>query len=118
MAAQDAQDFRNNSLLNYGRYYLGLTRDDVGGLRYLLREKNMNWESPGPTALSLITNTQPQLLFTSNLTLLASQALTNDAATLQALYPGLIVTSSTNWFETVYVTTLVPYFTNSPYKPA
>ena len=78
----------------------------------------MNWESPGPTSLSLITNTQPQLLYSSNLTLLASQALTNDAATLQGLYPGLIVTSSTNWFETVYVTTLVPYFTNSPYDPA
>ena len=44
--------------------------------------------------------------------------MTNDAATLQGLYPGLIVTSSTNWFETVYVTTLVPYFTNTPYDPA
>ena len=76
-----------NKSLGYGRYYLGLTRDDVAGLRYLLRQNNLNWESPGPTSLSLITNTQPQLLFTSNLTLLASQALTNDAATLQALYP-------------------------------
>ncbi len=108
----------NNSGLTPGKFFISLTRDDVAGLRYLLREKNMNWESPGPTSLSLITNTQPQLLFSSNLTLLASQALTNDAVTLAGLYPGLIVTSSTNWFETIYVTNVFPYFTNSPYAPA
>jgi hypothetical protein len=107
----------NNKGLTAGKYYLGLTRDDVAGLRYLLREKNMNWESPGPTSLSLITNTQPQLLFTSNLTELASFALTNDAATVQGQFPGLTVVSSTNWFETSYVDLLVPAFTNYPYDP-
>jgi hypothetical protein len=117
VAASDTLNFEENALLNPGKYYLGLTRDDVAGLRYLLRQNNMNWESTGPTSLALITNTSPQLLFTSNLTQLASQSLTNDGPTLQALYPGLTVVSTTNWFETVIVTNLVATFTNSPIDP-
>jgi len=108
--------------LNYqisvpGFFYTGLTRDDVGGLRYLLQNDNYNWEDPGTGTLSLITNTTPQLFFSSNLTQFAAQALTNTAAGLQALYPALVISASTNWFETVWVTNVVPYFTNSPFDP-
>lgn len=108
----------NTGLLYPGVFYTGLTRDDVGGLRYLLRANNYNWETPGPTSLSLITNQTPLLVTTSNLTLFAAQALTNSGPAMQTLYPGLGVTYSTNYFVTTWVTNVIPYFTNSPYDPA
>src|SRR5204863_2307108 len=58
-----------------------------------------------------------QILYTSNLTLFASQALTNDAATLQGLYPGLVVLSSSNYFVNINITNVTPYFTNYPWDP-
>jgi hypothetical protein len=64
-----------------------------------------------------VTNTTPTLLITSNLTLLASQALTNDAPTLQALYPNLVILSTSNFFSNVYTTNFTAYFTNSPWDP-
>ncbi|MGH7973801.1 MAG: hypothetical protein ACREIC_34220, partial [Limisphaerales bacterium] len=100
-----------------GRFFTGLTRDDIGGLRYLLRAGNINYESAGTNTLSLITNNSPQLLVTSNLTLLAEQALTNNAPTLAGLYPGLAILSSVPFFTNIFTTNLTPYFTNSPYDP-
>lgn len=40
--------------LGSGQFYSGLTRDDVGALRYLLRTNNFQWENltPGTTATS------------------------------------------------------------------
>jgi len=101
----------------YGAFFQGLTRDDVGGLRYLLSTNNMNVESAGPNTLTLVTNPVPTLLVTSNLTLLAAQSLTNDAPTLQGLFPNLVVLSSSNWFTNVYITNTTPYFTNHPWDP-
>lgn len=104
---------------NYGLYHTGLTRDDVGGLRYLYSYTNAYWEMAPPGALLLQTNVlDNQLLVTSNLTLLAEQALTNNVAALQALYPGLLVASSTNFFIPVVTTNVFAYFTNYPWSPA
>jgi hypothetical protein len=36
--------------LDYGGFYLGLTRDDFGGLRYLYRRNNYNYEALDPEA--------------------------------------------------------------------
>jgi len=108
----------NDSFVGVGRFYTGLTRDDVGGLRYLLNTNNVNFESTGPNTLAEVTNPVPQLLFTSNLTLFASQALTNDAPTLQGLYPNLTIINSSNYFVNVLVTNITPYFTNFPWAPA
>jgi len=90
----------------FGYFFTGLTRDGVGGLRYLLRTNNLNIEAAGPDTFTFVTNNTQQLLFSSNLTLLAAQALTNDAATLSALYPGLLVSESYS------------YFTNLPWAPS
>ncbi|MGN6553358.1 MAG: hypothetical protein ACTHLW_06515 [Verrucomicrobiota bacterium] len=38
--------------ISYGQFYTGLTRDDVGGLRYMLRKNNYNYEN-------LLTNMVP-----------------------------------------------------------
>jgi len=109
--------FRGGTGLDLGGFYTGLTRDDVGGLRYLMRTNNMNVESAGTNTLTFITNNAPQLLFTSNLTLFAAQALTNDAATLTALYPGLVITDTTLIFTNVVTTNVTAFFVNSPYAP-
>jgi hypothetical protein len=104
-------------IYDYGFFLTTLTRDDVGGLRYLMRTNNMNVEAVSDSSLLVLTNTTTsQLLFTSNLTLLAMQGLTNNAAQLQALYPGLIVASTTNIFTNVVTTNVFAYFTNFPWS--
>ena len=103
----------------YGYFHTGLTRDDLGGLRYLYATNNMNIEGAGTNTVTYVTDTNTiQLLFTSNLTTLASQALTNNPAALQALYPNLSIASTTSIFTNIYVTNITAYFTNSPFDPA
>lgn len=105
--------------LPVGGYYTGLTRDDVGGIRYLYRTNNMNVESTGATTLTVATNfNATQLLFTSNLTLLVNQALTNSAAQLQVLYPNLVIGSTTEIYTNVVSTNVFFFFTNYPWAPA
>jgi hypothetical protein len=102
----------------YGWFHTGLTRDDVGGLRYLYATNNMNIEGAGTNTVTFVTDTNTvQLLFTSNLTTLASQALTNNPAALQALYPNLQIASTTSIFTNIWVTNLTAYFTNYPFDP-
>ena len=105
--------------IDWGLYMTGLTRDDVGGLRYSYRPSNINWESMSSDSVMFYTNITggQQLLITSNLTLLAAQALTNNAAALQTLYPGLSIVSTTNIFTNIWVTNLTAYFTNGPWDP-
>jgi hypothetical protein len=99
----------------YGWFHTWLTRDDIGALRYLYETNNVNYEASAPDALLFNTNTQPQLLFTSNLTLFASQALTNSAANLIALYPGLVDTSILVSNGLVMTTNVIGYYTNAPW---
>jgi hypothetical protein len=102
----------------YGSFLVGLSRDDVGGLRYLYHTNNVNWEATAHDALLFNTNTTAsQLIVTSNLTELAEQALTNDAPTLNGLYPNLLILSSSNYFTTVWVTNVTAVFTNFPTDP-
>jgi hypothetical protein len=105
--------------LDLGGFYLSLSRDDVGGMRYLFNTNNVNFESIPAQAVEFITNDTPQLVFGSNITLFAQQALTNSAAALQALYPNLIITSSSNFPVLVSVTNLVPILVpGPPWAPA
>ena len=106
----------NNPSPGRGLYFTGLTRDDVGGLRYLPTNL-VNSESTGPNTLASVTNPVPQLLFTSNLTELAQLALTNNAATLQTLVPNLAIINSSNYFVNVLVTNVTAFFTNQPWTP-
>jgi len=107
-----------NSGLLEGGYYTGLTRDDVGGLKYLMRTNNMNIEAAGQDTISFVTNNTPQILFTSNLTVLANAALTNSPAQLVALFPGLQIGTSTSYFTNVVSLQTIYYFTNYPFDPA
>jgi hypothetical protein len=102
----------------YGYFHTGLTRDDMGGLRYLYATNTMNIEGAGSNTVAFVTDTNTiQLLFTSNLNTFASQALTNTPAALLALYPGLSIASTTSIFTNIWVTNLTAYFTNYPYDP-
>jgi hypothetical protein len=106
-----------NAAYALGAFYNGLTRDDVAGLRYMLRTNNINVENTGADTITFLTNNAPQFLFTSNLFEFISAALTNDAATLGALYPNLLISSTTPVFTNVVSTNVIYYFTNSPFDP-
>ena len=116
--------------LGAGGYYQGLTRDDVGGLRYLLRTNNINLESPAAGALMTLitTNTSFQQLYPTNANLplgygtydlgqLVSSSRTNDPATLQTLFPGVIVDSSFNYFILATNAVVSSYYTNYNGEP-
>jgi hypothetical protein len=105
------------SVTYYGTFHTRLTRDDIGGLRYLYRTNNLNVEQAPPDAQLFQTNFTQQLLSTADLNTLATAAATNNAGTLAALFPGLVVISSSNYFANVAVTNQIGYFTNYPTDP-
>ena len=105
-----------------GGFYTSLTRDDVAGLRYLLRSGNVHWEDNPFTSTVYVTNNAPinlQLMVTSNLNMLITASFTNDDATLLGLYPGLAIVpgSTIPSFTNVVTTNLSIYFTNGPFDP-
>ena len=113
-AVASADGWLTGSSLDIGGFFVGLTRDDVAGLRYLLSSNNINYEATAPSGgVLLVTNVlQPQTLTTLPISLLLSQATTNDPATLQANYPGLTFISVTTNIVTQVTPTPSAYFTN------
>lgn len=104
--------------LHVGGFYTYLTRDDVGGLRYLLQTNNFNIESSGPDTVQFVTNGAPEILTTQDLGLLIAQSKTNSAAALAALYPGLIVNEIGHDFILVTnVTTQLAVVPAPPFAP-
>lgn len=110
--------------LPVGRFYTGLTRDDAAGLRFLYSTNNFDTPSPAylesPAAGSTLFNYgQPQLLYTSNYYALVAASLTNNPATLQALFPGLVVGANPfTYFSNVVSPNVIAYFTNYIGSPA
>ncbi len=116
--------------IDWGEYYTGLTRDDAAGFRYLLSTNNINWETPDANSLVIVTNTAEQDLFPVNIITnggvlfnginygtasygaLVSFSQTNNAAAVQAAFPGVQVTLIGNYFTNVIVTNIISYFTN------
>jgi hypothetical protein len=101
-----------------GRFLTGLTRDDVGGLRYLLRTNNINIENAGAGTVTLVTNATPEYLFTSDLRELLQAAYLSDAAALQGQFPDLQIASTTPIFTNEVTTNVNLFFTNFPWSPA
>jgi len=105
--------------LTYGQFYTGLTRDDVGGLRYLLSANNINFEN-APAGSILLTSSSggglsygpPVLLYTSNYNAFWWSARTNDPVTLSNLFPGLVILTSPYYFTNIATPILVAYYTN------
>lgn len=101
-----------------GGYFTGLTRDDIAGLRYMLRTNNVNIENSGANTVTVTTNNSTQLLVTADYAAFVAAALTNDAAALTALFPDLVITSSSNYWVNVVTTNVNYYFTNYPWDIA
>jgi len=111
--------------LGIGGYYTTLTRDDVAGLRYLLRTNNINWETAafigttaagnsGAGAANLITTTtNSAIVITSqDLHALLQTAQTTPPALLPGLFPGVVVANSTSYFTNVLITNFVSTITS------
>jgi hypothetical protein len=100
--------------IGFGDYYVGLTLDDMAGLRSLMSTNNVNKETIGNGGLVLTTNIVPveQLLTTSNLTTLQAAALITAPAALPGLFPGVVVAGSTSTFTAVCTPNVIAYFTN------
>ncbi len=74
-----------------GHFFTGLTRDDVGGLRYLYGTNNIAAERLLPDTQIVVTNSTQFLLTTGDLGLLTRQS-TNTLLTppqMQVLFPGV-----------------------------
>jgi hypothetical protein len=108
-----------------GGFYIGLTRDDMAGFRYLLSTNNVIFESPTAGSVLLSSTAtggtnygSPFARFTTDFTSFALAAQTNSPVILSNLYPGLIITGSSNYFTIVAVPNIVTYFTNLIGAPA
>ena len=105
--------------LENGFFYTGLTRDDMAGLRYLYSSANINVDTVASNSVALsgggTTNLNDAfLLGTSNLTVFTLTAQTNGPVALQALYPGLVITSvTTNFISGTYTYTFGNVVTNT-----
>jgi hypothetical protein len=109
----------NGDGLQFGGFYTDLTRDDAGGLKYLLSSNNINFESPalgsiltGSTSIGVTNLGPPVLLYTSNYTAFWLSARTNDPVTLSNLFPGLVIVNSSFYFTNIATPIVVAYFTN------
>lgn len=125
----------------WGVYYTGLTRDDVAGLRRLLTASDIKTEtiSPDSLLLTITTNTlapevfPPTLSGTNflnatngnyyvyngqygygNLAAFLSFVSTNGPAAVQAVYPGVIISSYTVTDTIVSIPNIIGYYTNAP----
>lgn len=100
-----------------GGFYNGLTRDDVGGLRYLMSSNNIVFEDTFPQSLLEDTNTSPgalQVLQTSDLGALLSFAQTNPPSVVSNTFPGIVIDTVSNYFTVVSNPVISSYFTNFP----
>ena len=108
-----------------GLYYTGLSRDDVGGLRWLYSADNYAFEGTSVTgagsgSAGILTPDYTTPIIVTNLDLaqflIAVEHTTNTADQVLALYPGLNIIS-TNWdYETIKTTNYV-YSQTSPWMP-
>jgi len=108
-----------------GLYYTGLSRDDVGGLRWLYSADNYAFEGTSVTgagsgSAGILTPDYTTPVIVTNIDLaqflIAVERTTNTADQVLALYPGLNITS-TNWdYETIKTTNYV-YSQTSPWMP-
>jgi hypothetical protein len=103
-----------------GAFYTSLTRDDVAGLKYLYNTNNLNGEAAGRRVTEFVTNdvSQAQAVTTQDLGALAAASKVSNAATLQALFPGITVLSSSNYFGFQITTNITETLVNSPLDPA
>ena len=93
----------------------------TNGLPYVTTLTNIYFftNQPGPTVINY-DFTQPfDTISTLDLGLFSDRSITNDAAAMVALYPGLVISHSTSIPAFIFVTNYISYLTNyigSPYQ--
>ncbi len=107
--AVSATKITHPNILYYGFFHTGLTRDDVGGLRYLYSANNRNVEQAPSDAFRFTTNRFAQLLFTSNLTAFAAAALTNRTTNVTPVFTNFPFDPVGSPQHLVFTTNLVPF---------
>ncbi|MCK9316493.1 MAG: hypothetical protein M0Q48_10180 [Verrucomicrobia bacterium] len=105
-----------------GFYYTGLSRDDVGGLRWLYSPSNYAFESmpsSGTSSAAIMTPQYNDPIIVTNIDLaqflIDVEQTTNTQAQVEALYPGLNITGRT--WTNVLVNRTNYIYTNSPWMP-
>lgn len=105
-----------------GIFFTGLTRDDIGGLRYIYNSQNVNVETLPPNSTIQpvpVTNTTQLVTVQSfDLASFSDQAMTNSTATLLGLFPNLVFTNTNSFFTNIVVSNQLFFFTNAPWAPA
>ena len=100
-----------NLQLHAGEYFAALTRDDIGGLRYIYSRDNVNLEDviPGTTTFFVDPSVVNQVLGIDAYTFFTNAMFTSPS-NLLAQFPNLIITS-TNFGSTNILTTNI-FLTN------
>lgn len=106
-----------------GTYYTGLTRDDVGGLRWLYSAGNYAFEgvaaSAGSIAIQVPDYGDPQIITNIDLVtfLEAVENTTNTTEQVLALYPSLNIIDRDLIITNTIRTNATVFYTNSPWAP-
>ena len=104
--------------LNIGAFYTGLTRDDVGGLRYLLSSNNVVFEDPPTGSLLQLTNVGGiEVITSSNFNSLFVFSQTNNPALIPVVFNGVQATEISHDFTVIAQPNVVAYFTNFVGEP-
>jgi hypothetical protein len=80
---------------SYGAFYTYLTRDDIGGLRYIYHPDNLNYESFEP-GTQMIASDPSSLTLLTNIDLATFSSFTrfNPPDVVQAAFPNLVILSN------------------------
>jgi hypothetical protein len=83
--------------LEPGIFYTYLTRDDIGGLKYIYSANNLHWEPFPPNTQMFTLDTSGGFISLTNqdLTLLSLRSLTSAPDLLRSFYPGLVISEAT-----------------------
>ncbi|HEY1786664.1 MAG TPA: hypothetical protein VGJ73_00845 [Verrucomicrobiae bacterium] len=100
-----------------GGYYTALTRDDVGGLRYMMSTNNIEREDTPPGVFLESTNFNLQPLTTSPLGPLLQFAQTNPPTAVLAAFPSVTIDTVSTNYTVVTNPVVVSYFTNVVGQP-
>ena len=93
----------------------------TNGLPYVTTLTNIYFftNQPGPTVINYDFSQPFSTISTLDLGLFSDRSVTNDAAAMIALYPGLVISHSTSIPAFIFVTNYISYLTNytgSPYQ--
>jgi hypothetical protein len=90
-----------------GEYFTGLTRDDIGGLKYIYSENNINTEitAAGTTFLTVDSNTVQFVQGIDLFTFISNSVFTNPT-NLLAQFPALILITNTVGTTSIFTTNI------------